>query len=274
MRIARRLDKMVAKKNAVSGGGRAPAARVGWGAAPWPGLLSGGRAPSPPFSQDPLLAAELVDPHLSLSARCEGPPPPQTPFWGGSLSVPPRSLHRAGVEAPPVEAGFLPSGLVAFSLPHPLRRCGIHPLPVTERAALCARLSAVGAPSRHTEPPSPGLRHPQTSSQHSGAHPVLPARCFPPGEHPQPFSPVPLGGLWESPPAPDWGSSLPSGKTQVLICWGLFPASPSHSGTAAQSRGLRSVEGWPSCCLHSGSLAGCAVTRVTAWGKGSHYFPA
>lgn len=29
VRIARRLDKMVAKKSAVSGGGRAPAARLG-----------------------------------------------------------------------------------------------------------------------------------------------------------------------------------------------------------------------------------------------------
>lgn len=29
VRIARRLDKMVAKKNAVSGGDRAPAARLG-----------------------------------------------------------------------------------------------------------------------------------------------------------------------------------------------------------------------------------------------------
>lgn len=36
----------------------------------------------PRSPQSPLLAAVLVDLHLSLGARCEGPPPPQPPFWG------------------------------------------------------------------------------------------------------------------------------------------------------------------------------------------------
>lgn len=185
--------------------------------------------------------------------------------------MPPLSLHRAGAEAPPINVGLPPPGPLALSFPHPLRRYGIHPLPVIGRAAQCAPLGAVGASSPHPEPPSRAFRHPQTSSsQPFGAPPVPPARCSPPGAHPPPFPcPIarPLEG--ESPPALAWGSSLPSGKTPVLM--DLLPASPSHSGTTAHS-GASGV--WPSCCLHSGSLTGCAVTRVTAWGERSRYFPA
>lgn len=60
VRIARRLDKMVAKKSAVSGGG--------WGAGAAPGLGSSSVSRGLPPRRDPFLAAGLWD--TPLVPRC------------------------------------------------------------------------------------------------------------------------------------------------------------------------------------------------------------
>lgn len=268
VRIARRLDKMVAKKNAVSGGGRAPAARLAWGAAPCPGLLSGGRAPS--FPQDPLLAAALVDPRLSFGARCQEPPSPQTPFWEHLFQCRPAHYIVLEQTLSPLKWGSLAQAPSPSPVPILCGGVGSTHCHLPGGQPYVPLWVLWHSPVPMLSPRTPGLRYHQPASQHSGAPPVnLSLRESIP-------SPAPLS-RWEPfgrgvPISTGWGSGLPSGKAPVLM--DLLPASPSHPGTTAHCRGLWSVQGWPSCCLHSGTLAGCAVTRVTAWGDRSRCFSA
>lgn len=197
VRIARRLDKMVAKKNAVSGGGRPPAALLGWGAAPCPGLLSGRRAPSSPFPQDPLLSAALVDPHLSLGARCERSP--QTPFWGALFQCRPGHYIVLEQRLPPLKCGFLPQA----SSPSPI--------PILCGGVGSTHSQLLGGqpyvpPWVLWEPPIPIL---STPAQASGiprlllSTPGLTLCCLPGVLLLESIlSPSPLS-LWESSPAPD-----------------------------------------------------------------------
>lgn len=180
VRIARRLDKMVAKKNAVSAGGRAPAVQLGWGPPRTWGPVW--RTRPPPFPQHPLLAAALLDPTSASVRVVRGLPLPRSHFWGLSVSAP-RSLHRTGADALPIQVGFSPPG----PSPSPFRM-------------LCGGVGSTHCHSLGGHPCVPPSQRP-----------VLPAPCLLLHSILSPSPPShwsPLEG--ESPPA--WSSRLPSEK--------------------------------------------------------------
>lgn len=176
-----------------------PRSPVGVGSRPLPRALVWRTRPLLSAGSPPRCRAGGPSPLL----RCplSGTSLPPDPILGASLPVPPRSLHRAGADALPFKMGFPRPGPVALSCPHPLRRCGIHPLPLTGRAALCAPLGTVALSSPHAEPPHP---RPPVSPTRISALRGSPCAPFPPGEHPQPCSPVPLGALWKGSPHQHW----------------------------------------------------------------------
>lgn len=172
-----------------------PRSPVGVGAAPYLGSCLADAPPTLSAASPPRCRA--AGPHLCLSARCEGPPPPQIPFLGPLCQCAPL-ITSCWSRCSPHSSGVLSPRPIALSLPHPLRRCGIHPLPFLGRAPLCAPISA----------------------------PCATCPLSPPAQHPQPFSPVPLEPFGRGVPT---SLELPFalGKTPVLM--DLLPASPSHS---------------------------------------------